>query len=428
MNILIRDAYIITMDKNDSILEKANVYIQNGEILYLGTLEIQDFVPQRVIDASGCIVMPGLINMHTHVPMTLFRGAADDLPLHRWLFEKIFPMEDKLNAEYVYIGTKLAINEMLRRGITTFSDMYFFSESIAQAVSETGIRADISRAVMDAGGGSSNRLYETRELFRKWHNTQNGRITVRTAAHAVYTCSSDTLIKCCDLSDELGIGMHIHVSETVKELTDCIHDNGMSPVEYLYNLGVFNRNVIAAHCVAVDDNDIEILAKSKVNVIHNPTSNLKLASGFSPIPKMLQRGINIALGTDGAASNNTQNIFREIFLTAIIHKGFSSDASVIEAYSTLKMATKNGAIALGRDDIGSLETGKKADIIIIDECKAHFMPNNNRIKNLVYASTGEEVLYTIVDGKILYENGIVNTIDTEELYKKSQQIARDIIY
>lgn len=417
MKTLIKDIDIITMSK-DLVISNGYIGIDNEKIVYVNNTAPKNFEADKIIDGNGKLAIPGLVNSHTHSPMTLLRSYADDLNLEKWLFDYIFPIEEKLTGEDVYWGAMLGIAEMLKSGTTCFLDMYFYMDDIARAVEDTGIRACLSRGCQKFDNHDKNgdiRLKENIELYNKYHNKNKGLITVFIGPHSVYTCTPDYLKLCFTTAKELQTGLHIHLSESQAEVQNCIDKYGCTPIEHCYNLGILNSNVIAAHCVHPTEKEIEILAKSKVSVVHNPTSNFKLASGIAPVLKFLESSINVCIGTDGASSNNNLNMFEEMHLTGIIHKGANYNAQAVNSLDTLRMATINGSKALGYNDIGMIKEGFKADITILDIDKPHFYPRHNIISNLIYSAQGSDVYTVLVNGEILIENGQFTTIDFEKL-------------
>lgn len=427
MNLLIKNVTLVPMDKKNDILENTNIYILNNKIEHIGYLR-GDLKVDRIIDGKGMVAMPGLINSHTHIGMSLLRNFADDLPLHEWLTQKIWPIEAKLTEEDVYWGSLLSMVEMIQSGTTAFCDMYFFMDQVGMGLEEAGIRGVLTRGLIEEEGKSIIKLNETRELYRNWNGKGNGRIKVMVAPHAPYTCSPDFIMKSCALAKELDTGIHIHLSETKKEVEDSFKQYGKSPIKHVYDLGVFEIPTIAAHCVHVDDNDIEILKENNVSVVNNPGSNLKLASGFAPVDKMVKKGVNVALGTDGSSSNNNLNMFEEINLAAIVNKAVNMDAVSIPAKTAVEMATINGAKALlWSEEIGSIEVGKKADLILIDIDKPHLYPHHNIISSLAYSAQGSDVDTVIVDGKIIMENREIKTLDVEKIKYNVGKVAKNLI-
>ncbi|NLY42959.1 MAG: amidohydrolase [Clostridiaceae bacterium] len=433
MNTLIKNANIITMESEQKVIKNGYVGITDDRIVYVGEELPEDFWPQRILDCRGGAVLPGLINAHTHSPMVLLRSYADDLPLQEWLFNRIFPVEDKLTSEDIYWASMLGTMEMIRSGITCFADMYYFMDEVAKVVSKVGIRANLSRGLQCFDDNidplQDRRLLENEQLFKDWEGESNGRIRVFLGPHSVYTCTPSYLEYIVDLAQRLGTGIHIHVSETLKENEECLEKYGKTPVRHLYDHGIFNCPSIAAHCVHVSEEDMSLLKEKNVSVVYNPGSNLKLGSGIAPVTSMMERGINVALGTDGASSNNNLNMFEEIHLAALLSKGVKQQPTNIKAYEALEMATVNGAKALGWDkDIGMIKPGMKADIIIVNLNKPHFYPMHNIISNMVYSAQAGDVETLLVDGKIIMDKGEFKTIDEEEVYYNIKKIGKELAY
>lgn len=417
MNIHIKNIMsVVPMTEKDYVLEDVNIYIKDKNIFHIGD-ELKDFNFDKVIDGSGMVALPGLINTHTHLAMTLFRNYADDMKLEDWLFKKIFPLEDKLMGEDVYYGSKLGLIEMIKSGTTCFLDMYFFVEDTLKAINESKIRACISRG-LTSGEGEDAKIQEVRDLYGKY-NDYEGRIKIMVGPHAVYTCSEDFLKKCLNLTKELNTRLHIHLNESKNEVEESLKAHGKSPIEWVDYLGLLEVPTIAAHCVWLNENDMNILKNKNVNVAHNPVSNLKIASGIANIYKMQKEGINVCLGTDGAASNNNLNMFKDLNITSLLSKGLNLEPVATTAYETLEMATINGAKALGLEDlIGTLEVGKEADIILIDFNKPHLKPKNNVISSLVYSAFGSDVDTVIVKGNVLMENRKIKVFDEVDTVKE----------
>lgn len=425
MNILIKNTSVLTMGDNIDIMEKANIAIENGKIKSIGAIP-ENFEVDKVIDGTNKLSMPGLVNSHTHIAMSLFRNYADDLPFWTWLFDRIMPREEKLIPEHVYWGSMLSIAEMIRFGVTSFADMYFFMDEVAKATEETGIRASLCIGMSDSGDQQA-KLKDTREFFDNWHGKADGRITVMAGPHAPYSCSPEFLTKVIDMASEKGMGIHIHLSESKKEIEDSFSLRGKSPIKHVYDLGLLDLPTLAAHCVHLSDEDISILAEKKVSVANNPGSNLKLGNGFARVEDMLKKGVNVGLGTDGSASNNNLNMFEEINLAALINKGYTGDTTSIPATTAVKMATINGARALGIDkEVGTLEVGKKADIIMLDLNKPHFYPRYNLVASLAYSAQASDVETVIVDGRVLMENYELKTIDLEKVMFNAERCAKSL--
>lgn len=410
------NAIVITVDDNFTVYENGMVLVDEDIIYYVGNMnqeKINEFNADSVYDLDGNILMPGFINAHTHIPMTLFSGYGSGLPLKRWLEEKMWPAEAKLTGNDVYIGSKMGITQMLLSGTTCFLDMYFYLDDIARAVSEMGIRAVISQSLMDVGG-TDNSLVGCIESIKKYED--NDMIDIMVAPHAIYTNSKESLGKELDVAKQYNKPINIHVSETEFEVESSYNNNGVSPVKYLDDIGVFDVHTVAAHCVHVSDDDIRILSNKNVSVVHNPSSNLKLASGIAPIQKMIDAGVNVAIGTDGSSSNNNVDMIEEMHIAALLGKIYNGDPTALDAETIIKMATINGAKALNIDSkTGSIEKGKQADIIVIDTKSPFSQPKREYLNNLVYSIGRGQVVMTMVGGKVLQSNGEVIGLDLKEL-------------
>ena len=417
MRILIKNCSIITMIRPDDVYSVGQIEIEGDRIAYAGTVRDTTGGFDRIIDGSSMTALPGLINGHTHSSMSLMRGYGDDTALMKWLKERIWPVEEGLTGEDVYWGAMLSIAEMLRSGTTAFADMYFFMDEVARAVSETGIRADLSIGMVSMGDDWKERIQNCRNFFREWNGEADGRIYVSLGPHAPYTCVPGFLALVSDLAGELGAKIHIHLAETLDEVRQIKESYGKTPIEYARDAGLFEHKVIGAHCVHLTDDDIRIMKKHCVNAVHNPQSNMKLASGIAPVQKMLDLGINVALGTDSSCSNNNLDMISEMKSAALLQKVGLMDAEALPAAKVIEMATVNGAKALGIDDsVGMLKAGMKADLVLVDMNKPHLHPQHDLISNTVYAAGGADVAYTLVDGKILLDNGKLTGIDEERLY------------
>lgn len=401
MSILLEHLTAVTMCDENPVIENACILVEGNRISFVGDKR-PDGEFEEVMDAAGMVAMPGLINAHTHTAMTLLRSYADDMNLQDWLFQKIFPFEDTLTPEMVYEGSVRGIKEMLASGTTCFHDMYFFQEETARAAEELGMRGVLCEGITDSV--LEKKLEKTESLLTRVKEG-SGRLKVALSPHAVYTCSEETLKTCVAFAKEHGLSIHTHLAETKTEHEDCLRDHGMTPTEWMEHCGLFDLPCTAAHGVWLGREDRMILKDHGVTVVHNPVSNLKLASGVAPVIEMQNEGIPVALGTDGASSNNNLDLFEEIKLTGILHKGISLDPTVLPAWEVLKMATVNGARALGYKDLGMLKEGYLADFILLDFDKPHLTPNHNTVSNLVYAVKGSDVAYTMIDGKFVYKKG-----------------------
>lgn len=413
MKLLIKNGTLVTMDA--SAPEGDCVAIENGVISEVGQIADESSF-DKVIDAKGGIVMPGLMNTHTHIAMTLFRGYADDMSLQSWLFDKIFPAEDRLTSETVYWGSLLACAEMIKSGTTCFADMYFMNEATVRATLESGLNANISRCVTGTGSDYKERLGEAKRLYEQFHGAGNGAIKIEFSAHAIYTCSKEAIYAVAQAARERNAGVHIHLSETMKENRDCYRQYGKSPTEIFRDMGVFENPTNAAHCVYLSENDMDILAEHAVGVSHNPVSNLKLASGVANVKEMLNKGICLGIGTDGAASNNTLDVFEEMKIAAVLQKGMRLDPTLIDARTALEMATVRGAEILGRGGArGQLKKGMSADVIILDGAAPNLMPVHQPESTVVYSANGGNVVTSIINGNIVMENRELLTLDMEKI-------------
>ncbi len=409
----------ILFDKTE-VLGHGEVYlaVEDKYITYIGK-DRPNAEFDRIIDTKDKLIIPGLYNCHTHSAMQFMRGYGEDMPLDRWLNDKIFPAEDRLTPETVRLSSEFAIAEMIRNGIVSFSDMYYFCEQTAECVGRTGIKANISRSIVsfdnDADHKNDARFIESKELFEKYNDTFDGRLKVDMSLHAEYTNVEKMCCVCADYAKEKNASFHIHLSETEKEHNECIKRHNKTPIEFFESAGVLEVPTNFAHCVWVSDSDMDIMKKYNCTATHNPASNLKLGSGVMPLSKMLEKGINVALGTDSSASNNTLDIIKEMYLAAILQKGTDRDPSKIKAESIVKLATVNGAISQSRKECGELKAGNRADIVMLDLDAINNIPMFDPTYALVYSANSSNVSFNMVDGKILYEKGEFTTVDIEKL-------------
>ena len=412
-------------DKEYEYIENGYLAIDGDTITYIGRSKPEGEFDQ-IKDMTDKLLIPGLVNTHTHSPMCLLRGVGSDLPLHEWLYDKVFPIEDRMTKEDILAGSQLAVLEMLACGTTSFSDMYMFMDSVACAVRDCKVKANLARSIVsfdpDIDMKNDFRMKEAADFAKRWHGECDGKIKVDMSLHAEYT----NVAKCCeyvaDHAAKNGYLMQVHASETKKEHDECIERHGVTPIRFFSDTGVFDVPATAAHCVWADDEDIEILARKSVTVAHNPVSNLKLASGVMPYVKMKKAGVNIALGTDGAASNNRLDILREMQFAALIHKGTQLDAAATNASDMIYMATRAGALAQGRSDCGKIETGYAADLLMIDLHSVNNIPNYDYESAVCYSAGTSDIVLTMCDGCILYENGAYTSIDTERLEFEMKQV------
>ena len=419
MKLLLKNCDILAADGGGyRWLKSAYLGIDGSVIDYIG--ENRPAAPyDREKDMSGRLLAPGLINCHGHTAMTLLRGVGSDLPLQEWLFEKMMPIEDKFTARDIQVGNALALLEMISTGTTSYSDMYFHADTAVENAVAAGIKANLCRPNQcfnpEETYAQNTRAQESIQLFKDCNGMADGRILIDFSIHAEYTNFPHIVEAYSADCKALGGRMHIHLSETKKEHDECVAKYGKTPARWFNDLGTFDSPTFAAHCVWVTEEDMALMKEKGVSPVHNPTSNMKLGSGFAPIPRMLELGLNVALGTDGAASNNNLNMMEEMHLAAVLHNGFTHDPTLMKPAQVLNMATRNGARLQGRGDTGSLEVGKKADIIAIDLTRPHLFPNVDPLALMTYSAQGSDVVMTMVDGRILYENGEFLTLDADRI-------------
>lgn len=429
-SVLVKNVTAITMNDAGEIHERANIRIEGQRITYVGPADSDPDAgvgAETVVDGADRVALPGFVNAHTHAAMVLLRGYADDMALEPWLEEMIWPTEARLVADDVYWGTMLAAVEMLKSGTTTFCDMYHYFESTTRAMMDSGIRAAPSGVILGFLPEPEKRMQRAFDFCREWNGAADGRIKVMLAPHALYTCGRPIMEKFVAAASDLGVKLHTHLAETETEVLRVREEYGMHPVDAMNDIGMFDVGLVAAHCVYVTDEHIDIFREKNVGVAHNPTSNLKLASGVAPVQKMLERGVPVAIATDGAASNNNLDMLEEMRLTALIHKEDSRDPTAVSAHTALAMATRNGARALGlENEVGQLQAGMKADIVLFDFDKPHLCPRHNVVSHLVYSAMASDVDTVIVDGEILVRGGRMTQLDEKEIMRKVSEIGRKI--
>jgi len=432
-NILIKDAIIVNPNENTVESFKGDLLIENDKIAEIARKNqspISTNGIEKVIEAENKILMPGLINTHTHISMNLFRGLADDMELDEWLNNHIWPTEAGLNGEYCYIGALLALVEMIKSGTTTFNDMYFYMEDVAKAVTESGIRGCLSYGMIDFGDEEKreNEFKENINLIKNCNNGAEGRIKTFFGPHATSTASKELLERVRREADKYKVGIHIHMNETKKEVDTIIKSEGKRPFEYLDEMEFLAGDVIAAHGVWLTEKEIDIMKKRDVKISHNPCSNMKLSSGIAPVQEMISKGICVGIGTDGAASNNNLDMFEEMKFASLLQKVNTMNPEALNSNQAIQMATINGAKALNLDEeIGSIEVGKKADIILIDKNSINLTPMSDVISsNLVYAANGSNVNTTICNGKILMENRKLTSLDENKIMEKANIAIKEL--
>ena len=420
MNTLIKNATVLLPDGTTPV---ANIAITDDRIAAVGDVP-ENFQADKVIDGTQHFAIPGFVNAHTHASMTLLRSYADDMKLMDWLEQMIWPIEAKLRSDDIYWGAMLAAVEMIRSGTTAFADMYGPDmERVAEVVEVSGLRGVLSRGLIGVAPDSDKKLEENAALYENYHGAAQGRITVMFGPHALYTCPPNYLKKIAAKAQALGAEVHIHMSETVGEIENCLKEYGKRPFAHVASTGLFENGTLAAHCVHLDDEDIDIIKKYQIRVAHNPGSNMKLASGTAPVPRLLKEGICVALGTDGASSNNNLDMLDEVQLAALMHKVHTLDPLAVPALTAVKMGTEYGAQALSLHDVGRLQAGDKADIVLFSMHGAAWTPCYNPVSLLAYAAKSSSIATVMVDGKLLMENGALTTLDEEHILFEAQKVA-----
>lgn len=413
----------VTNEAHLSFIPDAEILIEGNTIAFAGKrADAPEFEADETIDGKGALAMPGLCNLHTHTPMTLLRSVGSDLPLDRWLNEAIFPVEKHLTDDAVRAGTDLGILEMLRYGTTSFNDMYMHMDMEAEAVRDSGMRALLGHGIVDFDE-SCNDLLPNIDLIEKWNHAADDRIRVSLAPHSEGATTQKLLERVREAAETYHVPIHIHVSETKLDFDGSLSRRGLTPPQYLEKLGLMEHPVLAAHCVWATDEDIELFARRGVTILHNPISNLKLASGVAPIAKMLKAGCKVALGTDGVASNDNLNLWEEIKLMPMLQKGTMRDPTVVSPAQTIAAATSVGARALGYENLGLLKEGYLADLILLDISGAHMCPCNDLESHLVYSAQGSDVVLTMVNGKVLYHDGVYPTMDAKRIQARARKEA-----
>lgn len=428
--ILMQADYLLKWGEGLEIIPQGELVIDGGIISYSGPAckrNEEEFA--RVIKGNNKLIMPGFVNTHTHAAMSLFRGYADDMPLKEWLEQRIWPVEEKLTKKDIYWGTLLAICEMIKGGTTCFADMYFYMEEAAKACLESGIRASLSQGLvgLDPVKGIAS-LEEGKKLVRNWHGEGEGRITTMLGPHAPYTCPPDYLQKVAKAAGALQVPIHIHLAETRGEVEESVKVHGKRPVELMEQIGLLDQKVLAAHCVHLTQEEIQIMAGKKTAIAHNPGSNLKLGSGMAPLAELLQNGVLVSLGTDSAASNNNLDMVEEMRLATLLPKGLREDPTLIPAVEALKLATVNGARALFLEEgTGTLSEGSKADLIMVKLNSPHLHPLHSVPAQLVYAALSSDVELVMVNGTILMEKGALKTVDEERILFETGKISSRLV-
>jgi len=429
MTTLIQNCKALLMDEVGTILPGAFVAVEGTKIRSVGRDRPEGNFDQ-IIDGEGNVLMPGLVNAHTHVPMTLLRGYGGGSDLTTWLHQYIFPVEDKLDARAVRAGTQLALAELIASGVTTIADMYMFCETIAQEVVSAGLSANIARGMTlfeDFNPNSHSGFLEMKQLVSQWHGFEDGQILIDACIHGEYTSRPALWEATAQYAKDHQLGMHVHVSETKAEHENCVKRYGKTPIQLLEQYGMWETRAIAAHCVWTREDDWAVMAQKGVAAVHNPVSNLKLGSGIAKIPEMKKAGVTIALGTDGVASNNSHDMFEEMKFAATLHNGVSQDPLALLPLDVLRMATADGAAALGRQT-GQIAPGFTADLILVDFTRPNLTPCHSVTDNLVYSARGSDVVMNMARGQIIYKNGVFFTLDLERTHDELTQYALPLLF
>lgn len=424
--ILFQNVTAILMDKTGTVWDNAFVAVENGKIAYVGLDKPQGGFDET-IDGRGNVLMPGLVNAHTHIPMTAMRGYGDGHDLQDWLFHYIFPVENKWDDRAIRACTELGLAEMIASGTTAIEDMYMFCDAIAEEVAASGMNANITLGATLFPDEAFDPLthsgcVRTRAYVDRWHGYNGGQIKIDASIHAEYTSRPALWEYLSGYAKEKGLGMHVHVSETKKEHEDCVARYGLTPTQVLDRHGMFDVRAVAAHCVWTTPEDWSILAAKGVTAAHNPCSNLKLGSGIAPVVAMQKAGVSVALGTDGVSSNNTTDMFEDLKIAAMLQNGANHDPLAVLPMDALRMATVNGAKALGRNS-GRIEVGCDADLILLDFTRPNLIPRHDVVSNLVYAAHGCDVVMNMCRGKVIYKNGEFLTLDMERVRREVAEYA-----
>jgi len=429
-DILIRECTLLPMDDR-GIIKEGLIAVKEGTITYAGKeAKAPQMRAEKVINGHGKVATSGLVNCHTHLAMSLFRGIAEDQPLQKWLKQTIWPLEAKLKPRDVYDGALLGCLEMIKSGTTTFADMYFHEDQVAKAVEKAGLRAVLAQGILETGVllRGEKMLRESVNFAEKYNGYADGRVVAQLGPHALYTCGPSLLRKVREEATELKVGIHVHLAESEETVNLTKKKHGLSEVELLEKIGFLGPDVLAAHCIHLTKKEMQIMAKRDVKVSYNPVANMKLAQGTARIRDFMDLGVTVGIGTDGPASNNNLDMFESMKIAALIQKQYYKDPTVMPAQMVLKMATIDGARALGLEKtVGTLEAGKKADVILLDFKRPHLTPAHDTYANIVYSAHGSDVDTVIVDGKILMEGGKVKTLNEEEVMRKAQQTALNLL-
>ncbi len=422
--IWIKNADVLTLNEQGDVLRRTDIVIADGRIQTIGDTP-PGFRADETIEASDHVVLPGFFNAHTHAAMTFERGWADDLPFDRWLNERIWVAESALTSEDVRWGAYLAAAEMIRSGTVGFADHYFHMDEVAQVVEDSGLRATLAWCVFGMGDGTEigGGLEETARFVQRWQGAANGRIRTVLGPHSPYACPPVFLETAAAKAADLGVGIHIHLAEFRDQLESSLAKHGVTPVKFLEQRGILDRPTIAAHCIYITPEDMDIMGAKGVNVVQCPNCHMKLGMGVTPVPELLSRGVNVALGTDGPASNNDLDMLQEAQLATLMQKNHHRDPSILPAELTLRLATQNGARALGFPDSGVIAPGRAADLILFSFDKPHLRPRHNLLSNIVYSAKCADISHVIVDGRVLLRDGELTTLDEERILYEAERRA-----
>jgi len=433
VDILIHDCTIITMDNKQPVIEKGFITTKNGQITDVSKksrapLSIK---AEETIDGEGKVALPGLMNCHTHVAMTLFRGKAEDQRLDQWLRDTIWPLEAKLKPSDIYEGASLGCLEMIKSGTTCFADMYFHEDMVAKAAEKAGLRAVLAPGIIETGDvkRGERMLRDAVDFVEEYHGFAGGRVKAQLGPHALYSCSPSLLRRVREAASKLGVGVHIHLAESTETARSLRAKYGLGEVELLERMGFLRGlDVLAAHCIHLSGEEMRLLARRGVRVAYNPVVNMKLGMGVPKIDELLRLGVTVGIGTDGPASNNTLDMFESMKAAALLQKVWNNDPTVLPAKTVLRMATIDGAGALGLEEcVGSVEVGKRADLILVDFGKPHLVPRHDLYANLVYSARGSDVDTVVVDGKVLMQGRQVRTLNEVEVMRKAQRTALNLV-
>jgi len=424
VNLLIKNADILTLNETSDVLRRTDIAIQDGRIHAIGAIPT-DFIPADVIDAMDHVVTPGFFNGHTHAAMTFERGWADDLPFDRWLNEKIWVAESALTREDVRWGAYLAAAEMIRSGTVGFADHYFYMNEVAQVAEEAGLRATLAWCVFGMGAGTEigKGLEESIDFVQHWQGAAGGRIRTVLGPHSPYACPTDFLITVAEKAAQLGVGIHIHLSEFRDQLQGSLAKHGVTPVRYLERLGILDQPTIAGHAIWITPDDMDILQSKRVSVVQCPNCHMKLGMGVTPVPELLARGVNVALGTDGPGSNNDLDMLEEARLATLLQKSHRMDPTILPAETALRLATQGGAQAMGFPESGVVAPGRSADLLLYDFRRPHLRPRHNLLSNIMYSAKSPDISHVIVAGRVLMRDGALTTLDEERILYEAERRA-----